>query len=346
MKAALYLGNGRFEIVEKPVPQPLPGENLLEVSRVGICGTDVRIFQGHMQNRAGSGRILGHESVAVVRETCRDGKFHPGDRVAVEPTLSCGTCPACRQNFTHACCHLRIMGIDVDGALQQFWAVPEHRCHRVPDTVSDDLAAMFEPLAVAVHSVRVAALHAHERVAVIGAGTVGLLIALLARQAGAKVFVLEINPHRIEFARRFQFDVLNPETPGAQQHLADGTRAEGMNVVFEASGSNGGARAMTSLAATRGRIILVGIHHCETPVDLHQIFFSELSVQGVRAYSTQDFTEAIRLLAEQKLDLAPFISRLYPLEQLQDAVELAASSAAAMKILIRLSLAAVGLAYL
>jgi len=336
MKAALYLGSGRFELVEKPAPEPQPGESLLEVSRVGICGTDVRIFQGHLQNRVGTRRILGHESVSIVRETSPHGKLRAGDRVAVEPTISCGNCSACRQNFAHACRNLCILGIDQDGALQQFWTVPEHRCHRVPDAIPDDQAALIEPLAVAVHSVRVAALRADETVAVIGAGTVGLLIALLARQAGAKVLVLEINPARLEFARRFQLDVTNPQSPETQQRVADWTRGEGMDVIFEASGSGDGARMMTSLAAVRGRVILVGIHERETRTDLYQIFLSELSIQGVRAYLSSDFAEAIRLLAERKLDLAAFVSGHYPLEQIQNAMELAASSASVMKILIRL----------
>ncbi len=336
MKAALYIGNGRFELVEKPVPKLLPGENLLEVSRVGICGTDVRIFQGHLRHRIGTRRILGHESVSIIRETSPHGKFRAGDRVAVEPTIFCGDCSACRQNFTHACRNLRILGIDQDGALQQFWAVPEHRCHHVPDAIPDDQAAMIEPLAVAVHAVRVAALRAGETVAVIGAGTVGLLIALLARQAGAKVLVLEINPYRLEFARGFQLDVANPQAPDAPQRCSDWTQGEGMNVIFEASGSSDGARMMTSLAAVRGRVVLVGIHERDTRTDLYQIFLGELFLQGVRAYSTADFAAAIRLLAERKLDLAPLVSGHYPLEQLQDAMERAASSASVMKILIRL----------
>ncbi|MEJ0088314.1 MAG: alcohol dehydrogenase catalytic domain-containing protein [Limisphaerales bacterium] len=116
MKAAIYIGKGRFELVEKPVPKSLPGESLIEISRAGICGTDLRIFQGHMQKRVGSRRILGHEAIGVIHETPTNGKFEIGDRVVIEPKISCGDCVACRQGFTNVCQNLRILGIDQDGA--------------------------------------------------------------------------------------------------------------------------------------------------------------------------------------------------------------------------------------
>jgi 2-desacetyl-2-hydroxyethyl bacteriochlorophyllide A dehydrogenase len=334
MKAAAYIGGGRFELLEKAIPKPLPGEILLEVTRVGICGTDVRIFQGHLQNRVGPRRILGHEAVSIVREPLASGKFRAGDRVAVEPTISCGQCAACRQGFTHVCRNLRILGIDQDGALQQFWAVPENRCHHVPDGISDDQAAMIEPLAVAVHSVRLAALHAGETAVVIGAGTIGLLIAILAQKAGANVTVLEINPYRLELARQFHLRALSPEEPGVLRSLLELTEGAGMNVVFEASGSAEGARSMTSLAAVRGRVILVGIQSGEIPTDLYQIFFRELSVQGVRAYAGRDFAEAIRLLAAGEINLTRIISARYPIDKIQEALETAASSSSVLKILV------------
>lgn len=316
------------------MPKPLPGESLLEMSRVGICGTDLRIFQGHLRDRVGSRRILGHEAVSIVRETSPHGKFRVGDRVAVEPTIFCGECAACRKGFTHACQNMRILGIDQDGAFQQFWAVPENRLHKLSDVLLDDPAAMIEPLAVAVHSVRLAVLHAGETVAVVGAGTIGLLIATLARKAGARVIVLEINLHRLEFARQLQLTALDPKAEGAMQTLKDLTQAAGADVLFEASGSIDGARMMTSLSAVHGRVILVGIHSQATPTDLYQIFFRELSIQGVRAYSSDDFREAIRLVSTGEVNPVPFISKQYPLEQLQQAMELAVSGAPAIKYLV------------
>jgi (R,R)-butanediol dehydrogenase / meso-butanediol dehydrogenase / diacetyl reductase len=334
MKAVVYIGNGRFELVEKSVPKPLPGESLIEMSRAGICGTDVRIFQGHMLERVGSRRVLGHEAVSIVRETSADKRLPAGSRVVMEPTLFCGRCAACRQGFSNVCQNLQIIGIDRDGAFQQFLSVPENRLHLVPASVSDDDAVMIEPLAVAVHSIRVASLCPGETALIIGAGTIGLLIATLAGKAGVRVVLLETNPARRDFARRLNLNAVDSARDDLAEFLADFAGGPGANVVFEASGSASGSRLMTSLAAVRGRIVLVGIHDQKTPTDLYRIFSHELSIQGVRAYSRADFEEAIQLMATGKMDVGPMISGQFPLEQLQQAVELAVSGSQAVKILV------------
>jgi (R,R)-butanediol dehydrogenase / meso-butanediol dehydrogenase / diacetyl reductase len=334
MRAAIYTGPRKLEICERPMPQASTGEVLLEIRRVGICGTDLMIFQGHMQDRARPGRILGHEVVAIVREKESGGIFNQGDRVVVEPTLSCGECQACRAGHTHVCRKLRLLGIDEDGAFREFCAVPEHRLHTVPDSIPDDHAAMIEPLAVAVHAVRLAALRAEDTVAIIGGGTIGLLIAMLARKAGTRVVVLEINLRRLRFARGLQVEAFNPQEQDAAGFILDVTRGAGADVIFEASGSPGGARAMTALAAVRGRVMIVGIQGRETPADLFQVFFRELSIQGTRAYASHDFKEAIRLVSGDEINLAPFISKHSPLERIQETMEAAIASAPTMKILI------------
>lgn len=141
-------------------------------------------------------------------------------------------------------------------------------------------------------------------------------------------------PQWLEFCRRSQFKTFNPNEADDLNCLKDLAQHGGMDMVFEASGSVGGARLMTLLPSVHGRILLVGIHGKETPTDLYQIFARELSVQGVRAYSSADFKEAIRLVAAGEINLAPFISQQYPLEQLQEALELAVSATPGIKILI------------
>ena len=318
MKAAVYIGDGRFELEETPLPKPAPGESLLEMSCAGVCGTDLRIFQGHLRERVGARRILGHEAVSIVREPGAQSSFCAGDRVVIEPTLSCGQCRPCRRGATHVCQNLRLLGIDVDGAFRQFWAVPEHRLHKLPDHLADDHAALIEPLAVAVHAVRQAKLAGGETVVVIGAGPIGVLIALLSRNAGAKVVVFEINADRVKFARQLQLNVLDSRGEDGRDAVMELTQGAGADVLFEASGSAAGARLVTSLASVQGRIVLVGIHDKNTPVDLYQIFSRELSIQGIRSYSSGDFRQAIVLAAAGELHLAAFISRQFPLERLGD----------------------------
>lgn len=337
MKAAIYRRPGCLEISEKPIPQPAHGEILLQIRRVGICGTDLLIFQGGMPERVRPGRILGHEMVAVIAGA-ESSSFQSGNRVVVEPTVACGQCHACRSGFNHVCENLRFLGIDADGALQEFWSVPANRLHAIPDSISDDHAAMIEPLAVAVHDVRLAAIRSNETVAVIGGGPIGLMIALLARRAGARVMLLETNAHRLAFARELNFQVGDAAMHDPVKLVHDFANGAGADAVFEVSGSATGARLMTALAAVRGRLIAVGIQSRETSVDLFQIFYRELSLHGVRAYTREDFQEAIRLIADREVDLSRFVSTRFPLSKVQAAFELALSGAPVIKALIDFTL--------
>jgi (R,R)-butanediol dehydrogenase/meso-butanediol dehydrogenase/diacetyl reductase len=339
MKAAIYRRPGCLEVSEKPIPSPKPGELLLQVRRVGLCGTDMLIFQGGMSERAVPGRILGHEMVAVIAETKNSEAYQTGARVVVEPTVACGHCLACQRGFNHVCENLRFLGIDADGALQEFWSVPADRLHSIPASVSDDHATMIEPLAVAVHDVRLAAIQPEETVAVIGGGPIGLMIALLARRTGARAIILETNAHRLAFARNLGFQVCDVSLQDPAEVVQDFTRGAGADVVFEVSGSATGARLMTALAAVRGRLIAVGIQSRETSLDLFQIFYRELSLQGVRAYTREDFAEAIRLIASGDIQLGAFISGRFPLGDVQAAFELVLSGAPVIKTLIDFTIA-------
>src|SRR5205807_10153616 len=154
MRATFYEGPGRFATGSVPTPAPARGEALLRVRRVGICGTDLHIFQGHLDHRIPKGGIIGHETFAEVVEAPAGSGFQPGDRVVVEPIHSCGECRACRMGGYYLCYRLKIYGVELPGGMQDYWAVPAERMLHVPAALGDDQAAMIEPLAVATHDVR------------------------------------------------------------------------------------------------------------------------------------------------------------------------------------------------
>src|SRR4030095_8408425 len=147
MRASSYGGAGRFTTVDVPMPKPAAGEALLRVRRVGICGTDLHIFQGHLDHRVPKGGVIGHETFAEVLEAPRGSAFAAGDRVVVEPVEFCGTCRACKMGASYICYGLKVLGVDKAGGMQQYWAVRENRLIRVPATLSDEHAALMEPLA-------------------------------------------------------------------------------------------------------------------------------------------------------------------------------------------------------
>ena len=153
MRAVFYKGARTFTPGKMSIPAAGPGEALLRVLRVGICGTDLHIFQGHLDNRVPHGGIIGHETFAEVVEAPAGSDVKAGDRVVVEPVRFCGTCRACRIGANYICYNLKVMGVDLPGGMQEYWPVPLDRLIKVPDSLPDDHAAVIEPLAVATHEV-------------------------------------------------------------------------------------------------------------------------------------------------------------------------------------------------
>src|SRR5438067_9705573 len=199
-RGAYYEGGGAFAIRDAPPVAPGPGEVRLAVAYCGICGTDLHIAHGAMDQRVAPPQVIGHEMSGTVAELGAGvDEFGVGDPVVVRPLDTRGTTPA-DKGFSHVSANLKFLGIDTPGAFQTSWTVPAFTLHRLPETVDLRLGALVEPLAVACHDVRRAELTAGETAVVIGAGPIGLLVALVARAVGAPVVVLEVNPARLEFA--------------------------------------------------------------------------------------------------------------------------------------------------
>ena len=197
--------------------------------RVGICGTDLHIYQGHLDHRVPRGGIIGHEVFAEVLSAPAASGFGAGDRVTVMPILFCGACPACRRGATYLCHHLKVLGVDAAGGMQDYWAVPADRLLKLPDSIADDYAPLIEPLAVAAHDVERAGVAAGDTVVVFGGGPIGSLIALVCRYRGARVKVVEINPHRVEILQAARArDDCAADRRGADRQRLDRWRAEPM----------------------------------------------------------------------------------------------------------------------
>ena len=335
MRSSFYEGDRRFRIGTAPMPTPAPGEALLRVRRVGICGTDLHIFQGHLDHRIPRGGVIGHETLAEIAEAPAASGFRAGERVVVEPLRMCGACRACRMGAAYLCYRLRVLGVEEPGGMQEYWAVPTERLLRVPAGLSDDEAAVIEPLAVATHDVRRARVTAGDAVLIFGGGPIGALIAMVCRQRGARVVVTEVNPFRVEMLTKLGLDVLGPGQ-NVKTFVEQWTAGDGADVVFEVTGNPAAVRAMTDLVRVWGTISMVAIHGEPLPVDLYRFFARELTMHGSRLYSREDWEEAIALAAAGVVSLAPLVSRRIPLESLQQGMEEALRGGPVMKVLIDL----------
>jgi len=335
MKAAFYQGDRHIAIGDcEPVP-PRVGEVQLQVSHTGICGTDLHIFHGVMDARVSMPQIMGHEMSGIVHAvgTGVEG-VKEGDRVTVMPLDPCGDCPACQAGHSHICHNLKFLGIDTPGSFQSYWTVPAHTLHHLPDNLSLVHGALIEPLAVACHDVRLAELKAGDYVVVLGGGPIGMLVALVAQEAGANVLLSEINPYRVELAKSLNFEAINPQETDIVQHVIEKTDGAGADVVFEVSGSEAAVQVMTELLRTRGLAVIVAIFGKAPPVNLFRFFWRELRMIGVRVYESEDFDRAIDLAATGKIPIDRLITSIRPLAALQSGFEDMEQGGDVMKILL------------
>ena len=299
---------------------PGAGEVRLDVAYTGICGTDLHILDGEMDQRVRPPAVVGHEMSGRIAELGPGiTGWAVGDPVTVMPLRWCGKCPACMRGHNHICQQLNFMGIDSPGSLQSSWTVPTDVLLRLPDGLALEQAALVEPTAVAVHDVRRAAIAAGEKVVVVGAGPIGLLIGAVSRTLGAEVLMLEVSAERRATATEVGLRVLDPARTDAVAFVNDWTGNAGADVAFEVSGSAAGVEAATHVLAVRGRLVIVAIHSTPREVDLFRLFWRELVIVGARVYQRPDFETAIQLLNDGEIPTETMISRVVSLDDVADA---------------------------
>lgn len=322
MRSVQYTGERTFRVVDSEPRPPGPGEVRIAVAYTGICGTDLHIRHGAMDQRVTLPAVIGHEMagrVAEVGEGVAD--WQPGDPVTVMPLDWCGTCPACKAGHSHICHNLNFVGIDSAGALQGSWTVPARLLVRLPAELPLNWAALVEPTAVAVHDVRRADLSPGEKVVVVGGGPVGLLVARVAAVSGADVMVLELDARRRGVAQRLGLSTVDPATEDVPSLVDKWTGGAGAAVAFEVSGSPAGVGIATQVLATRGRLVMVAIHPTPREVDLFRVFWRELTLIGARVYERRDVARAVELLARGDVPAAELISRVVPIDYINEAFD-------------------------
>ncbi|MFY1687739.1 zinc-dependent alcohol dehydrogenase [Plantactinospora sp. WMMB782] len=334
MKAVVYRGARHLGIEERDPAPPGPGQLRIAVAYTGICGTDLHIYHGDMDARVGSSAVLGHEMSGLVEAVGPDVTgWSVGQPVTVMPTRSCGRCAACRRGTSHICHRMDFLGIDSPGAMQASWTVPADLAIALPEELPLDQAALVEPVAVAVHDVRRAALRPDDHVVVVGGGPVGVLIALVARAGGARVKLVEPAPARRAVAAELGIETVDPAAADVVALTEEWTGGAGADVAFEVSGSAAGVETAVRVLTTRGRLVMVAIHPQPRPVDLHRFFWRELELLGARLYQRDDVVEAVRLVATGTVPVRPLISQVVPVDGVHTAFA-ALEGGAVLKVLL------------
>lgn len=316
------------ELREVPIPQPGPGEALVQVKATTICGTDVHIYvwDEWAQSRIRVPQIIGHEFSGVVVDV-GPGVTHvkAGDHVSAETHFVCGHCPQCLTGQAHICKDTRILGVDRDGCFAEYVVVPAQNLWKNDPSLPFEVASLQEPMGNAVHTVLSGPV-AGKTVAVVGCGPIGIMAVAVARAAGAaKVLAVDVNPYRLELAKAMGAHVLihaGEEDPVAR--ALEVTGGNGVEVVCEMSGHPAAIRQGLKMLANGGRIAMLGLPTQDVPLDItNDIVFKGVTVQGItgrRMYETWQQTSG--LLASGQVNLEPLITHRFPLERFAEAFEL------------------------
>lgn len=298
---------GHFIAADGPEPTLAPGDALVRVRRIGVCGTDLGAFAGK-QPFFSYPRILGHElGVEVIEPGSEPHGLKRGDRCSVEPYFNCGTCIACRRGKPNCCTSLNVIGVHSDGGMRPLLALPARKLHRSAKLDFDQLA-LVETLAIGAHAVERAEIKKEDFVLVIGAGPIGLSVIQFALVTGATLAVMDVSEPRLGFCREklgVKQTLTPAESPARLKELGGGDLP---TIVIDATGSAKSMAGTFDLAAHGGRIVFVGLFQGDVTFSDPNFHRRELTLCASRNATPQTFRDIIALIEAGRIDTRPWIT--------------------------------------
>jgi threonine dehydrogenase-like Zn-dependent dehydrogenase len=340
MRAAVTHAPRAMELRDD-VPEPGPpgaGEVVVRPEAVGICGSDFHFFSGELHEAVGASlpRVQGHEVAATIETVGADcgGELAPGVRVALWPLTPCGECYPCRVGRGNVCDRFRLIGIHVDGGLQEQFTVPSAQVFPVGD--QGPLSAAFaEPTSIAVQAVARAGVASGERVVVLGAGPIGQAIALVVRERGGQVLLVDRLPGRLERGRAIGVEPLElgDDLVSRAREWAGG---QGPVVTFDATGEPDAVRAVVEMVSSAGRVVVVGISDKEVSLNIGWFTQKEIDVLGTSVCTAEQFAEAVAIVGRHRELVEPLITQQFALDEAPAAIDFAMRNPAdVMKVVVR-----------
>ena len=337
MQQALMTRPGVIEYSDAAPARPGPGEVSIRVRQIGICGSDIHVWHGKHPFTPYP-VIQGHEFAGILEEIGPDTTVSCpiGSLVTAMPQIVCDVCNPCRKGRFNICENLKVRGFQADGCGRELFIVPAERLIPLPDSLPLDKAAMVEPVAVAVHACSRAGDLKGKNVVVLGAGTIGNLIAQVAKANGARsVLITDMSGYRLSIARKCGIDYpVDITTRTLKESVYDIFGGEGFDLAFEAAGAESSLASAVAAIEKGGRIMIVGVYGARPVVDMSVVGEHEITLSGSMMYWRDDWTEAVRLL-ETALSVDALVTRHFTFTQWADAYRyIDANGPESMKIMV------------
>jgi L-iditol 2-dehydrogenase len=340
MKAVVLRGVNNLRLEELPAPLPKAGEALVKITLAGVCGTDVHMWAG--TNFEGQFPFVpGHEWVGKVVDVGPDvHSVAVGDRVTGECFIPCRTCAVCKDGHARAfCLDHKYYGFawQTAGGMAEYHVSPEERLHKIPENLTDDEAAMVEPISVAYFAIwgRGGGVAPHDRVGIFGAGPIGLFALQVAKVAAAQVIVVEPMPFRQRLAREMGADeIVDPAHEDVASRIADLTGGLGLSLIVECSGNPASIASTVDAIAIDGRIVLTGQSMgLKIPMELGKTIWKHAQIIG-SCGSPYYFPKTLAYMSRHRADITRIITHRYPLDDVQRAFEIALKGSESGKVLL------------
>lgn len=315
----------QVRLVDKPAPEIIdPGEVIVKIAAVGICGTDVHTFLDE-HPFVKPPVVVGHEcSGEVVECGSQVISVTPGDRVAVDPVLGCGSCRPCRSGRENACANVKCRGVHVEGAMQELFKIRERDVHKIPDTVRDlTLGAVVEPMAIGAQACWRGNVSKGDTLVVIGAGPIGIAVMLNAHCLGARCILIDMKEDRLTRARQLgALAAISADDATLAEQIDVLTDGEGPQVTCDAVGHPAIFRQCVDLVAPTGSVILLGMDGRPNDITELEIFRKELNIIGSRMNSNM-FPTVLERVTQGVLNLSDMDSHIFPAHEATEAFRMA-----------------------
>jgi 2-desacetyl-2-hydroxyethyl bacteriochlorophyllide A dehydrogenase len=316
MKGIVCEQIGQFKRIEMKEPTLRPGEAIVRIRRIGICGTDMHAYKGN-QPYFTYPRVLGHELAGTIEEIGdNSGGFRIGDQVSVIPYMECGECIACRNGKTNCCTQMKVLGVHIDGGMRELISVPADHLIRT-NGLTLDQTAVLEPLSIGAHAVRRSEIRSGETALVIGAGPIGLGVMAFAKHRGANVIAMDINDERLSFCRQWakaDRTVNALQQPGEQLEAL--TNGDFPTVVFDATGNTRSMTDSFQWVAHGGRLVYVGLVKSDITFSDPEFHKREMALLSSRNATKEDFDQVMQALLGGSIDVGSYITHRVPFDQM------------------------------